>query len=162
MTDEEINLSLMPLDMYADVEDFHKKYEQFYDGLPRMLPRGLSEFRISFLKEEYMEYAMASSRLKKAVEAKDDSEITYQLEEQLDALVDLTYVIFGTSILHGFDFKVAWMRVHAKNMEKIKAETAENSKRGWAGDVVKPEGWTPPRHADLVEDHAHRQEELPL
>ena len=65
----------------------------------------------------------------------------------LDALVDLVYVALGTAYLHGFGpqkFNEAWRRVHEKNMEKIRAPSADHSKRGSAFDVIKPAGWTPP------------------
>ncbi len=73
------------------------------------------------------------------------------LEKQLDALVDLMYVLLGTSYLQGFDLKEAWNRVHAANMTKIRTERADDSKRGSVYDVVKPEGFRPPDLSDLVD-----------
>ena len=67
------------------------------------------------------------------------------------ALVDLVYVAIGTAHLHGFDFEEAWRRVHHANMQKIRTPNAEASTRGSKHDVIKPEGWEPPSHTDLVE-----------
>ena len=47
-------------------------------------------------------------------------------------------------------------------MKKIRTPNADASKRGSKYDVIKPPGWEPPSHKDLVEDHSHRQIELPL
>lgn len=162
MTDEEINDSLMPMDFVEDIVEFHEKFRLKYDGKPRQLPRDIGGFRRRFLEEEFREYVTAGMNLDLAIHAKDDAEITHWLEQQLDALVDLVYVALGTAHLHGFDFKVAWQRVHSANMAKVRAEDASDSKRGSHYDVVKPQGWLPPTHRDLVEDHAHRQGELDL
>jgi predicted HAD superfamily Cof-like phosphohydrolase len=69
---------------------------------------------------------------------------------QLDALVDLVYVALGTAHMQGFDFNEAWRRVHDANMQKVRAQNADESKRGSALDVVKPEGWKPADLSDLV------------
>lgn len=94
-------------------------------------------FRLGFLLEEIVEYARAH--------------LTDDLEGELDALVDAEYVLRGTVHLQGFDrrradndlvpFDEAWRRVHAANMGKVPS-------RG--GKFVKPPGWTPPTHYDLV------------
>jgi len=70
--------------------------------------------------------------------------------DQLDALVDLAYVVLGTAFMHGFDFNEAWRRVHAANMQKVRATSPDVSKRNSSLDVVKPEGWTPPDLSDLT------------
>lgn len=126
------NLALMT----ADIRDFHEKFGLVYNGGPRPLDRELHNFRQAFMQEELDEYESAH-------EADD-------LEGQLDALVDLAYVLLGTAYLQGLPFAEAWRRVHEANMTKVRAERAEDSKRGSTFDVVKPEGWTAPDHSDLV------------
>lgn len=148
----------------TDIAEFHKKFGLEYDGRSRALPVELGHFRTLFMEEELKEYIFhrdvllqlfgdeRSNRL-------DEADITFHLEGQLDALVDLVYVALGTAYLHGFGpqkFNEAWRRVHEKNMEKMRAPSADHSKRGSAFDVIKPPGWTPPKHTDLVEDHVHR------
>jgi predicted HAD superfamily Cof-like phosphohydrolase len=148
-------------DPIVDIEEFHKKFGHTYEGKPRALTGELADFRTKFMYEELDEYnvAMASLRglLADPREAKDEAAITELLEHMLDALCDLVYVAIGTSYLHGFNFREAWRRVQHANMQKVRAERAEDSKRGTAFDVVKPPGWTAPSHTDLVEDHAHRK-----
>jgi predicted HAD superfamily Cof-like phosphohydrolase len=123
-------------DPVADVEYFHRRFLQFYSGLPRDLPEDIQNFRINFMREEMREYENAVS--------------SNDLEGALDALVDLAYVLLGTAHLHGFDFREAWRRVQVANMNKVLAKNADESKRGYRLDVVKPPGWVAPDHSDLV------------
>ena len=126
--------------MWNDIESFHHKFGLSYGGAPRALPWDLAEFRIKFLQEELDEYAAAYEA--------DDT--VHSREQMLDALVDLVYVALGTAYLHGFNFAEAWRRVQVANMSKVRVERAEDSKRGSTFDVVKPAGWKPPSHKDLV------------
>ena len=117
----------------TDIEDFHEKFELKYRDYPRALSVDEKNFRIVCLREEIDEYASAQN-----------------LEEELDALVDLVYFAFGTSYRHGFDFAAAWKRVHAANMEKRLATHKKDSKRNFELDVVKPKGWVAPDLTDIV------------
>lgn len=141
----------------ADIVAFHEKYRQAYGGFPRQLPPEVLTFRKKFLAEELEEYNLAATELEASLELdpNDHANIAHLLEKQLDALVDLVYVALGTAYLQGFDFDEAWQRVQAANMKKVLAGDASLSKRGAAFDVIKPPGWEPPSHIDLVENHAH-------
>lgn len=151
-----------PFDPVADVRDFHVKF-----GLPLqrsvvgMLPDDQADFRERFMQEELDEYGEAREELAGLIfeinqgdffaEDKEREEYTAGLEKQLDALVDLVYVAIGTALFHGFDFKTAWRRVQQANMAKVRAASdGSDSKRNSSFDVVKPEGWLPPSHTDLV------------
>jgi len=123
-------------DLYKDIQQFHAKFGLEGPDSPFLLPKELLEFRVKFMMEELNEYVEAHDKGDKA--------------KALDALVDLVYVVLGTSYLHGFDFNEAWRRVHDANMQKVRAKRAEDSKRGSIFDVVKPEGWTAPDLSDLV------------
>ena len=116
-----------------DIEEFHDKFNHTYQDYPRPLTRNEKAFRITCLREEIREY--------------EESE---NLEEELDALVDLVYFALGTAYRHGFDFKEAWKRVHTANMRKIRAGTASESKRGSNLDIIKPKNWKKPYLIDLV------------
>lgn len=148
--------SAEPVDFVGDIEEFHRKFGLLYKGKPRLLPPELAEFRRGFLQEEKDEYVSHVEACDIAVRECDEAEVTHQLAHMLDGLVDLVYVAIGTAHLHGFDFREAWRRVHAANMTKVRARRAEDSLRGTTYDVVKPDGWLPPRHEDLVEDHVHQ------
>ena len=127
---------LLPQSQFELVKDFAMKFGLTYEGPPRPLPPDLSKFRRAFLEEEFVEYC--------------ESAYEDNLEGQLDALVDLVYVALGTAALHGFDFDEAFRRVHAANMQKVRAERTDQSKRGSTFDVVKPNGWKVPYLGDLV------------
>lgn len=152
-------------DPIADIEAFHKKFGLEYTGKPRALTGELMQFRGGFHIEEAQEWLDEGVTLEARLsETPEDAEITHHLSQQLDAIIDELYVILGTAHLQGFSREIlvaAWRRVHGKNMAKVRAVSADQSMRGSTFDVVKPPGWTPPSHTDLVEDHAHRQQLLP-
>lgn len=153
-----------------DISEFHKKFELDYKGKPRGLVMELIKFRSQFMHEEVDEWASAvtalwinedeiedSTRLFNAPPI-DKAEVTALLSKSLDALIDLIYVTLGTAYLQGFKSEIieeAWQRVHEANMKKVRATKTEDSKRESTFDVVKPPGWTPPNHDDLVEDHIY-------
>lgn len=124
------------VNMTQDIALFHEKFNLEYEGPPRLLAQDLHAFRSNFMEEELAEYCKAYAE--------------QDLEGQLDALVDLVYVALGTAYLHGFDFNEAWRRVQHANMQKVRAQTSSDSKRGSMHDVVKPKGWRPPDLSDLV------------
>lgn len=145
-------------DFAADVAAFHEKFGLEYDGLPRVLPFDLAEFRRRFMQEELSEWSDAHRRAQWALNEGGATEIvTDELENMLDAGVDLLYVLFGTLYLQGLlpKFDEAWRRVQTANMAKVRAKRKEQSMRGSTYDVVKPVGWEKPRHIDLVQPHAH-------
>lgn len=131
-------------DPVYDVECFHRMFEQFYVGKPRMLDDFMQNFRDRFLQEELDEYREATEGLAINGYNKPDS------AKACDALVDLVYVALGTAHLHGYNFREAWRRVHRANMSKVLAGDAKLSQRGYAFDVIKPAGWKAPDHTDLV------------
>ncbi len=120
--------------MIGNVHEFHEKF-----GLPLGTEDQLTgdkhaqEFRVKFLQEELDE-------LKEALDAGDRT-------KAFDALLDLAYVAYGTALFMGVDSAqwAAGMRaVHNCNMAKVRVAKAEDSKRGSAFDVKKPEGWIGP------------------
>jgi predicted HAD superfamily Cof-like phosphohydrolase len=152
-------------DFMGDISAFHERYQLAYAGLPRSLAtevmpgedKTLFDFRYGFMMEELKEWYDEQENLNEKVEKGDDGGVTKYLELQLDALCDLTYVVLGTAYLQfgAGRFNEAWRRVHHANMQKVRAARGGDSKRGSTFDVVKPSGWTPPSHTDLVERHAH-------
>ena len=154
------------MDKYlSDVSAFHAKFglDSLQPGMPGPLSTDLAKIRANFMLEELMEYAH-SCGLELEIQ---DGEATFvpaspaflNLEGSLDALVDLTYVVTGTALFHGFGnrhsegrtiFGEAWHRVHQANMRKMRASHASQSKRGTSFDVIKPEGWIAPKLLDLV------------
>lgn len=133
-----------PVDVTMDIADFHKKFGLDYTGDPHELDPLLQRFRMRFIREEYLELRRAMTE-----EFESDNEHTAKIarENQLDAIIDLMYVLLGYAYLRGWDFEEAWRRVHAANMKKRRANPGEG-RSFW--DVVKPEGWMRPNLLDLV------------
>jgi len=116
----------------ADVLAFQQKFSVPMAKEPTWLPPELQAFREKFLHEELNEFITAYSE-------KD-------MHGAADALVDLAYVLHGTALMMGLPWPMLWDEVQRKNMQKMRAKSAEQSKRGSSFDVIKPEGWTPPDH----------------
>lgn len=103
-------------------------------ALPHPSEEGL---RWRLLAEEWKEY-------QEAVTAAD-------LVEIADALADMVYVIYGTALSYGIDLDAVLAEVHRSNMAK-----AVDGKvvRREDGKILKPEGWEPPRIAQVLADHS--------
>ncbi len=130
---------------FADVVDFHRKFNINYEGGPRKLPMGVRAFRRLRLEEELKEYEEAL--------AKDDA------EGQFDGLIDIIYIALGTIHLNGWDFHEGWRRVHEVNMSKVRATPKKHNPKygthmvaddGKPADIVKPDGWKAADLLDLV------------
>jgi predicted HAD superfamily Cof-like phosphohydrolase len=69
--------------------------------------------------------------------------------EQLDACMDMIWVILGYCRMKGFDVAGAWDEVAQSNLSKIDHNTGKVIKRD-DGKVLKPAGWTPPDFGKYV------------
>lgn len=108
------------MDQYADVVDFHRRFDQPRFGWP--LTGEARTARFKHIEEELEELRSAETR-----------------EDFADALVDLVYVVIGTAVVARIPFDRVWKVVHEANMRKVPAMTERSP---W--DVVKPDGWIPP------------------
>ena len=125
----------------SDIAEMHTKFgvNTVIRGLDTDKLRSFLKFRIDFLQEELDE-------MKKALDeggpkASDDT---------VDALIDLCVVAIGTLDAFDVDSAEAWSRVHGKNMQKEPGVKKERPNPLGLPDLIKPEGWTPPTHADNV------------
>lgn len=91
------------------------------------------EFRINFLQEELDEMKNAKNA-----------------DDVVDALIDLCVVAIGTLDAYDVDSYEAWNRVHSANMAKEVGIKASRPNPLGLPDLIKPEGWTSPTHADNV------------
>lgn len=87
------------------------------------------------IDEEYEEFKLA-------IQEVDDI-------EQLDACMDMIWVILGFCHMKGFKVKEAWDEVADSNLAKIDTKTGKVIKRE-DGKVLKPEGWQPPNLSKFV------------
>lgn len=119
-------------DLYADVKAFHARFGLPTHERPALLDEATFRFRYGFLLEEVQEFY--------------DAHQAGDLAGCLDALNDLVYVAIGSALFMGLPFNAGWTEVQRANMEKVRAASADDSKRGSTWDCVKPEGWRAPDH----------------
>lgn len=123
---------------FQDVIDFHNKYNLKYDGKPNALDKATQAYRANFLEEELIEF-ITSANLDDVV-------------GMADALVDIVYVAMGTAYMMGLPWQKLWDEVQRSNMDKIRANNLNESKRQNALDVVKPHGWVPPNLERIINE----------
>ena len=73
----------------------------------------------------------------------DELNEAFDMEAELDALIDILVVTIGAIHSAGFDAEGAWKEVMRTNFAKIDKETGKVRKRE-DGKVLKPLGWTAP------------------
>lgn len=105
--------------MYNDVKTFIEACDQ-----ERTVEN--SNLYWNLIEEEYSEF----------LDAPNDT-------EELDACMDMIWVILGLCYMKGYNVEGAWNEVARSNLSKINPETGKVIKRE-DGKVLKPEGWTPP------------------
>ncbi len=124
------------MNLFEAIEEFHKKFNLPTPEKPEFASPEIMKFRIKFMQEELDEFCEAY--------------VNDNIEDAFDALIDLCYVVLGTSYFMGLPFNDGFKIVHHCNMRKVRAKVVEDSKRGTKFDVIKPEGWQPPDLKHLV------------
>ena len=136
-------------DLYADIVDMRRKFNlECPFRNPQLLTPEAQELRSALLNEEVDEYnaAVASG----------------DLVEIFDALLDICVVSIGTAVEMGLPFREGWQEVMRSNMEKIRVDNPDETKRGSTMDLVKPKTWLAPQLENLIThppwiDHASIQ-----
>jgi hypothetical protein len=116
--------------MYNKVKDFQLKF--FFNELnltPRMLPEMREAEILDHVYEEVEEIFQAKT-----------------LEDKFDGIIDAVYVLLGLAAKMGLPFDEGFNIVHESNMKKIRGV----GPRGYANDVIKPDGWVTPDLKDLI------------
>ena len=123
----------MSKDWAFDIAMMHEKYgvHPVVDKMDANTLKKFLEFRVRFLEEELTE-------LKNATNADD----------VVDALIDLCVVAIGTLDGFGVDSHKAWDAVLVANMNKKVGVKESRPNPLGLPDLIKPEGWTAPSHAD--------------
>jgi len=123
----------MSKDWVFDITMMHEKYgvHPVVEKMDADTLRKFLEFRVRFLEEELTE-------LKTATNADD----------VVDALIDLCVVAIGTLDGFGVNSHKAWDAVLEANMNKKVGVKESRPNPLGLPDLIKPEGWTAPSHAD--------------
>lgn len=114
----------MSQDWFADVLEFHRKFEVYIGATPSIPPENVRVLRTCLEDEEKLE-------LIRACYAKD-------LPGIADGIADLIYVLLGRAIAYGIDLRPIWDEVQRANMAKVGGPLRGDGKK------LKPPGWTPP------------------
>lgn len=114
-----------------DVEDFHRVVVGIPDSETPAIRR--PELRAELIREEAQETV--------------DAILAGDLIGDIDGMCDLLCVTYGTAAEFGIDLAPFWDEVHRSNMAKVGGPVREDGKR------LKPEGWTPPDIAGVLEAH---------
>lgn len=69
--------------------------------------------------------------------------------EQLDACMDMIWVILGYCYIKGYDIEGAWKEVATNNLSKIDAETGKVIRRE-DGKILKPASWKQPNFKQFI------------
>jgi NTP pyrophosphatase (non-canonical NTP hydrolase) len=126
----------MTTDWAKDIHDMHVHYgfHEKVKDLDEEKKLRMLDFRYEFLREELDEMATSIDN--------------YDAEGVVDALIDLCVVAIGTLDLYDIDVHEAWNRVYVANMAKQVGIKASRPNPLGLPDLIKPEGWAAPDHAD--------------
>jgi predicted HAD superfamily Cof-like phosphohydrolase len=114
--------------MYKDVVTFIEACSQDKTEINALLYKTLIE-------EEFKEFI-------EAIQQNDDV-------EQLDACMDMIWVILGFCYMKNFNVEGAWKEVARSNLDKIDKTTGKVIKRH-DGKILKPAGWHPPNISGIL------------
>lgn len=127
--------------IFDDTMAFQQKYGLWRKDQFGILPEEEMKVKIGHLYEELAEI--------------DKAHKEGNIYEISDGLIDLIYVASGLLNLMNMPAQALWNDVQARNMQKIRATKDNVGKRGSTFDVIKPEGWLPPRTKDIVDSTRH-------
>jgi NTP pyrophosphatase (non-canonical NTP hydrolase) len=94
-----------------------------------------SELYAKLIKEEFEEFVVA---------CRENDEV-----EQLDACMDMIWVILGYCHMKEYDIDGAWKEVTDSNLSKIDSKTGKVIRRD-DGKILKPEGWKEPNFERFI------------
>lgn len=125
----------MSTNWVKDMQDLHAKFgvNPVIRGLDKAKLMAFIQFRIKFLQEELDEMIVSNNG-----------------DDTVDALIDLCVVAIGTLDALDVDAYTAWDRVLESNMTKKVGIKASRPNPLGLPDLIKPEGWIAPSHADNV------------
>ena len=125
----------MSMNWVKDMQDMHAKFgvNPVIRGLDKAKLMAFIQFRIKFLQEELDEMIVSDNG-----------------DDTVDALIDLCVVAIGTLDALDVNAYTAWDRVLEANMAKEVGIKASRPNPLGLPDLIKPEGWTAPSHADNV------------
>ena len=125
----------MNMTVWNDISEMHQKFgvNKIVAGMTPAQLKEYLKFRLDMCQEELNETRDAENG-----------------DDAVDGLIDLIVFAVGTLDAFGVNGDVAWNRVHTKNMQKEAGIKPERPNKFGFPDLIKPEGWEAPSHADNV------------
>ena len=132
------------------VEEFHRAMNQTIGTDPDIRD---AKLRASLILEEALETVTAIvgsetalHMLKQVCDERDLDERHFEpdLVQAIDGLADILYVVYGSAVSFGIDLEPFFEEVHFSNLAKANGPVRADGKR------LKPEGWRPPRIAEIL------------
>lgn len=119
-------------DSQEKVREFHRKFQVYISQQPVVPPAKVRELRKELIEEELVEFERAS-------DAGDMIGVA-------DGLGDLLYVVLGAACAWGLNIEPIFDEIHRSNMTK------EGGHLSPSGKIIKPDGYSPPNLAPLIEE----------
>jgi predicted HAD superfamily Cof-like phosphohydrolase len=117
---------------YNQVKDFHLAFEHPVSKIPARLSEVRKYSRIKWMQEELNEYKDSNT-----------------LFDDVDALIDLAYFVFGSLVEHGVEPDNIFTIVHNANMGKIFPDGKVH--KNTDGKTLKPPFWQAPEPYIMAE-----------
>jgi predicted HAD superfamily Cof-like phosphohydrolase len=93
------------------------------------------------IRDEVLAARLIEEEAKETVKALEEGDLV----EAIDGICDLIYVAMGAAIRLGVDLDPYFHEVHRSNMAKVGGAVRAD------GKMLKPEGWTPPDIAGILQ-----------
>ncbi len=128
------------------VREFHDAMDLPTNDSPVMINDDRIKLRLRLITEEYFETLSAATGCEFLPEKEDvlfkidqsKPHTIFDVEEFVDGMADLDYVVEGTRVEMGIDGGPIAEEVHAANMRKVGGPKRAD------GKALKPEGWVGP------------------
>jgi phosphoribosyl-ATP pyrophosphohydrolase len=124
---------------YKALWEFHESFDLTRSKTTKFPDRDVRELRIKLLREEWEEYL--------------DGESNNDLVEIADALADIVYIAYGTSVAYGIPLDEIFDEVHLSNMSKLGDDGKPIYRED--GKVLKGPRYRPPDVQSILQKYGY-------
>lgn len=135
------------------LKEFHIKFGHPTETEPTDVNEFLQrlELRMKLIEEEAQEFYNAAIGCAMSVKADDAKGQRLFMQEMIDGITDLLYVVVGTAVTFGIPLATAFERVHMSNLSKLGADGKPLYRED--GKVMKGPNFCPPALGGLITDN---------